>query len=154
MNSPLFDLLIRVLESGLFVLLGIALTTIANRNKIKAETEKAQAETKKIQAENKKLMEESERLDIENQNLKLLQMNSVMKENNELLKAKEELKAKLHISNEENLLLQKELSIYRIELSDKQKKFEELLANQQKEIIVIKQKTGQLPAQMQSREQK
>jgi chromosome segregation ATPase len=151
MNEATFELLIRFLQSGIFTLLGVLFTLFFTRKKSQAETEKARAEIKKLE-------EEAEKLNIENQNMRAEQMNVVMKQNNELNKAKEELKAKLHIANEENLLLSKELHTQRIESFEKQKKIEELserqrkieesLAIQHKDIAEMKKQTGQLPAQL------
>jgi DNA gyrase/topoisomerase IV subunit A len=147
-----------LIGGGIFTFLGGLITLFVMRRKNNAETEKLLSEAEKNKAENKKLIEETERLNIENQNLRTEQMNAMLKQNNELVKAREELKAKLQISNEQNFLLSKELSIRNIEsvekqkkideLSDRQKKVEELLNTQHKDIVEIKKQTGQLPDQL------
>lgn len=151
MDKNILDFVVPILQSGFFALLGVLSTLFFARKKNQAETEKARAEIKKLE-------EESERLNIENQNMRAEQMNSMMRQNNELNKAREELKAKLYIVNEENLLLSKELQLQRIEsvqkqkrideLSERQMKIEESLANQHKDIAEIKKNTGQLPVQL------
>ena len=154
-----------VIGGGFFTFLGGLITLFVMRKRNNADTEKLlteaennRAEAEKNKAEVLKLKAEAEKLDIENQNLKTAQMNSVMKQNNDLVKAREELKAKLQISNEQNLLLSKELNIRNIEsiekqkkideLSDRQKKVEELLNTQHRDIVEIKKQTGQLPDQL------
>lgn len=139
-----------LLGGGFFTFLGVMSALFATRKKSQAETLKAQADIKRLE-------EETEQLRMENQNMLTEQINSMMKQNNELSRAREELKAKLSISNEEKLLLSKELSIYRIESAEKQrkidelsknhKKFEELLATHDKDIVEIKKtQTGPLPS--------
>jgi hypothetical protein len=147
-----------LIGGGIFTFLGGLITLFVMRKRNNADTEKLLSEAEKNKAENKKLVEETERLNIENQNLRTEQMNAMLKQNNELVKAREELKAKLQISNEQNLLLSKELNIRNIEsmekqkkideLSDRQKKVEELLNTQHKDIVEIKKQTGQLPDQL------
>jgi len=144
------DGLVILIGGGLFSLFGGLITHLATRKRNNAEVKRLEEETEKLNLENQKLS-------LEYQKIRQEQTNSVMKENNELVKAKEELKAKLYITNEEKLLLAKELSIYRIEstekqkridaLSEKQKKFEELLTTHSQDIVAIKKtQTGQLPA--------
>jgi hypothetical protein len=130
-----------VLGGGIFTFLGVVVTLFFTRKKSQAETDKARAEIKKLE-------EESEKIKIENENMRTEQMNSVMKQNLDLEKAREELKAKLYIANEEKLMLSQEMQRYRIELSENQRKFEELLVKQNKDIVEIKKQTGQLPAQL------
>ena len=140
MDSP-YDFLGIVFGGGVFTFLGAVVTLFFTRKKSQAETDKARAEIKKLE-------EEAEKIKIENENMRTEQMNSVMKQNVELEKAREELKAKLYIANEQNLMLSKEMQRYRIELSENQRKLEDLLKDQHKDIAEIKKQTGQLPAQL------
>lgn len=145
------ELLALVISGGIFSLLGVLATLIFTRKKSQAETDLARQALKKA-------VEETERLNIENQNLRTEQVNAMMKQNNELLKAREELKAKLDISKQENLLLSQELNTRRIESVEKQKVIEDLLARQKKveellntqheDIVEMKKQTGQLPEQL------
>jgi hypothetical protein len=135
------EILALVISGGIFTFLGVIATLLFTRKKSQAETDKARAEIKKLE-------EEAEKIKIENENMRTEQMNSVMRQNVELEKAREELKAKLYIANEEKLMLSQEMQRYRIELSENQRKFELLLENQHKDIVEIKKKTGQLPAQL------
>jgi len=136
------DILALVISGGVFAFLGVIATLLFTRKKVQAETDKARAEIKKLE-------EESEKIQIENQNMRTEQMNSVMRQNVELEKAREELKAKLYITTEQNLLLSQEMQRYRIELMENQRKLESLLENQHKDIVEIqKVQTGRLPAQL------
>jgi hypothetical protein len=136
-----YEFVALVIGGGMFTFLGVVVTLFFTRKKSQAETDKARAEIKKLE-------EESEKIKIENENMRTEQMNSVMKQNLDLEKAREELKAKLYIANEEKLMLSQEMQRYRIELSENQRKFEELLVKQNKDIVEIKKQTGQLPAQL------
>jgi hypothetical protein len=136
------DLFALAIGGGIFTFLGVVVTLLFTRKKVQAEADVARAQIRKLE-------EESEKIKIENENMRTEQMNSVMKQNVELEKAREELKAKLYIANEEKLMLSQEMQRYRIELSENQRKFEELLASQHKDIVEIKKvQTGQLPAQL------
>jgi len=140
MTATLYDLLLRSLEGGLFTLLGLIIATIANRRKSNAETERARAEIERLE-------EETEKLRMENERNRAEQINTMLKQNIELLKAKDELKAKLHIANEEKLLLSKELSAQRIESIEYQKQVMQLSDNQRKieqKVDTIKKQTDQL----------
>jgi len=161
----LYEILVLVIGGGFFGFLGVVITLFFTRKKSQAETEKARAEVKRLEEETEKLSLENQKLNLEYQKIRQEQTNLVLKENSELIKAKEELKAKLYIANEEKFLLSKELSTYRIESIEKQKKieefsanqkkFEELLANQHKDIVEIKKnQTGELSSQMPAHEQK
>ena len=136
-----YEFVALVIGGGVFTFLGVVVTLVFTRKKSQAETDKARAEIEKLR-------EESEEIKIKNENMRTEQMNSVMKQNLELEKAREELKAKLYIAIEEKLMLSQEMQRYRIELSENQRKFEELLATQHKDIVEIKKQTGQLPAQL------
>jgi ABC-type phosphate transport system auxiliary subunit len=135
------DLLTLLFSGGVFTFLGVVVTLIFTRKKSQAETDKAHAEIKKLE-------EEAEKIKIENENMRTGQMHALMKQNLELEKAREELKAKLYIANEEKLMLSQELQRYRIELTENQRKLEEILATQHKDIVEMKKQTGQLPAQL------
>jgi hypothetical protein len=163
----MLEILLRVLEGGLFTFLGVVTTLYFARNKNQGEV--------------RKLQEETERLKIENQNLVQVQMNTLVKQNTELMKERQELeqrvgdameiameearkkmrpeldrihkgqedlKAELYIANQEKLNLSKELMLQRIEIAEQQKKNEKVLESQQKDISKIKLKTGQLPEQL------
>jgi hypothetical protein len=132
-------------KNGLFAFLGVLLTlivtTISGRRKTGSEV--------------KKLDEEYERLNLENQNLRVEQMNVLIKENNDLIKAKEDLRTKLHISEEKNTDLTKQLHEQTILSAANQQKLDEMVSvqknilemqqSQQKDISTIAKQTGPLP---------
>jgi DNA repair exonuclease SbcCD ATPase subunit len=135
----------RILESGFFTFLGVIVTLYSVRSKTQAETRKLVSESEKSKAEVLRLKEETENLQIEHQTRLLQQNNELMRQLDNIHKTQKDIEAQLFVTNQEKQKLVNELAQTRIEYQEQQKKLEQLLAVQQKDISKIVRQTGQLP---------